>query len=142
MLDTRRIESRIKELRRRVFELETKFKPLPEHKLITDETLYSAAEHHLQIAIQCCLDIAAHITSALALPLAKEEAGEVFFSIAKEKIISENLAKTMKKVIGYRNVLVHQYLEVERHETYMNIQEGLKDLVNFAKEIQEFLEKK
>lgn len=141
MLDTQRIRSRIKELRRRVFELKTKFKPLSEDELITDETLYNAAEHHLQIAIQCCLDIAAHIVSALVLPVAKQEVGELFLSLAKEKIISQNLAKTMREITGYRNILVHEYLGVERHQTYLNIQKGLKDIVRFAKEIEEFLGK-
>lgn len=48
----------------------------------------------------------------------------------------------MKKVTGYRNILIHEYLEVERHQTYLNIQKGLKDLVKFAQEIEEFLEKR
>jgi len=47
----------------------------------------------------------------------------------------------MKKVVGYGNILVHEYLEVERHQTYLNIQKGLKDLVKFTQEVETFLEK-
>ena len=54
---------------------------------------------------------------------------------------SQDLAKIMKSVVGYRNVLVHEYLRVNRHLTYKYIQEELLDLSNFAKEIEKFLEK-
>lgn len=142
MLDTTRIKSRFVELRKRLVELETKFKPLSEEKLVTDETLYNAAEHHLQVAIQICLDVANHLVSGLGLPAPKKQASEVFFTLAKEGIISEKLASIMKLIVGYRNIIIHEYLEVERHYTYENIQSGLRDLSQFAKEIEMFLEKR
>lgn len=141
MLDIYKIKTRIEEMRKRVCLLKKDFKKIPEHKLITDENLYASAERHLEIAIQACLDIANHIVAALGLERPKKEAGEAFLVLAKEKIIKQDLAKIMKKVVGYRNILVHEYLEIERHQTYLNIQEGLKDLVRFAKEIECFLEK-
>lgn len=142
MLDIYKIQTRLEEIRRRICILEKDFKKIPEVKLITDENLYASAERHLEVAIQACLDIANHIVAALGLERPKQSAGEAFLSLAKENILGQDLAQTMMKVVGYRNILIHEYLEVERHQTYLNIQEGLKDLVNFAKEIQEFLEKK
>lgn len=142
MLDTYRVKTRLEEIRKRVLILEKDFKKIPEEKLIIDENLYASAERHLQVAIQACLDIANHLVAALGLERPRKEAGETFFTLAKEKIISQDLARIMKKVVGYRNVLVHEYLEVERHQTYLNIQNGLKDLAKFAQEIEEFLEKR
>ena len=142
MLDTYRIRTRIEEIRKRILILEKDFKKIPEEKLITDENLYAAAERHLQVAIQACLDIANHLVAALGLERPRKEAGEAFLVLAKEKIISQDLAETMRKVVGYRNILVHEYLEIERHQTYLNIQEGLKDLVQFTQEIERFLEKR
>ena len=141
MLDTYRIKTRLEEIRRRILILKKDFQKIPEEKLVADENLYASAERHLQVAIQACLDIANHLVASLGLERPKKEVGEVFFALAKERIISQNLAKIMKKVVGYGNILVHEYLEVERHQTYLNIQKGLKDLVSFAKEIEEFLEK-
>lgn len=142
MLDTLRIKRHLKELRKRLLELESKFKPLSEEELITDETCYNAAEHHLQIAIQNCLDIANHIVAALGLPSPKKEANEAFFTLAKERIISSKMAQVMKDIIGYRNVVIHEYLEVERHYTYKNIQAGLGDLAEFGRQIEKFLARK
>jgi len=141
MLDTHRIKTRLEEIRKRILILKKDFQPLPEEKLVTDENLYASAERHLEVAIQACLDIANHIVAALGLEKPKKKANEVFSVLTKEKIISQETAEIMKKVIGYRNVLVHEYLEVERHQTYLNIQKGLKDLAKFGQEIEKFLEK-
>lgn len=141
MLDIHRIRTRIEEIRKRIIILENDFKPLSEEILVTDENLYAAAERHLEVAIQACLDIANHLVSALGFERPKKEASEAFLVLAKEGIIPKELAQVMRSVVGYRNILIHEYLAVERHYTYQNIQEGLSDLVRFGKEIEEFLEK-
>lgn len=141
MLDTLRLKRHLKELRKRLSELETTFRPLSEKELVTDETLYNAAEHHLQIAIQCCLDMANHIVAALGLAAPEKEASEVFFTLAREKIISQDFATIMKEVTGYRNIVVHGYLKVDRHKTYENIQKELTDLAKFAQAVEKLLEK-
>ena len=102
----------------------------------------NAAEHHLQIAIQACIDIASHIVATLGLPAPSKETAEVFKSLAKEKIITNEFAEVMKDVVSYRNVIVHGYLDVNRKITYENIQKHLPDLSKFAQYIERFLEKK
>lgn len=141
MFDISRIHSRIEEINKRLRILNKRFKPLSENELTNDEDLNAAAERHLQIAIQACLDISNHIISALGLERPAQKTSEVFVVLAKEEIIPENLAKKLVKATGYRNVVVHDYLDVNRHETYQNIQKGLPDLTKFAKYIEEFLEK-
>lgn len=79
--------------------------------------------------------------AVLGLPAPSKETAEVFFSLAKEGIITEEFAKVMKDVVAYRNVIVHGYLDVDRHQTYLNIQKHLPDLAKFGQFIEEFLEK-
>lgn len=141
MLDTLRVKSRVAEIRQRLIILEKRFKGVSESQLVEDENLNAAAEHHLQIAIQSCIDIANHIVAALGLERPSHQTGEAFMSLAKEGIITKEFAQTMVKITGYRNVLVHGYLEVDRHQTYFNIQNNLPDLSEFAKQIELFLEK-
>ena len=141
MLDTYRIRTRIAEIRKKLTILDKNFKGLSERKFLEDERLNAEAERHLQIAIQACIDIANHIVAALGLERPAKETTEAFYSLAKEKIIPDDFVNTMVKITGYRNVLVHGYLEVNRHETYLNIQKRLPDLSKFAKYIEEFLEK-
>ena len=141
MLDTFRIHSRIKEIRKRVVVLVKNFKTIPEEKFLADDDMNAAAERNLEVAIQACIDIGNHIVAALGLRRESKELAEVFRVLTDEKVIKEDLAKKMVSATGYRNVIVHQYLEVDRKETYNNIQNRLLDLSEFAKQIELFLER-
>lgn len=141
MLDILRIKSRISELRERILIMRREFSVLPEEKLTRDEILYTSAERNLEVAIQACLDIAGHINAIMGLKRPRQRSAEVFINLGDEKVIDSNLANIMVKIIGYRNILVHEYLKIDRHQTYLNIQKGLDDLENFGKQIELFLER-
>lgn len=141
MPDLVKIESRLAEIRQRLVLLEKDFKPLAEEKLVQDENLYASAERHLEVAIQACLDIANHLVAVLNLARFQKKNSEVFAVLAHEKIITTDCAEIMAKIIGYRNILVHDYLVVDRHQTYLNIQLGLDDLVEFLRQIELYLKK-
>lgn len=141
MLDIHKIKTRLEELRKRIVILRRDFSILSEEFLLKDENLYASAERHLEIAIQACLDIASHIVSSLGLERPKQKPAEVFRALVKEGIIDSDLAVLLAKAVGYRNIIVHEYLVVDRHQTYLNIQKGLNDLEKFGKQIEEFLEK-
>ena len=141
MLDISRTRTRIREIRKHLEILEKYFKGLSEKELIKDDRLNAEAERHLEIAIQACIDIANHIIASYGLIRPEKEASEAFTSLAKEDIIPEDFVDTMVKMTAYRNVIVHGYLDVDRRITYDNIQNHLVDISQFAKYIEEFLEK-
>lgn len=141
MLDTYRIRTRIQEIRKRVLELEKHYKGISKEKFVKDERLTAAAERNLQVAIQACLDIANHFVAALGLERPVEETAEVFNTLGNEGIIPESFVETMKKMTGYRNILVHGYLIVNPNKTYEYIQNNLGDFSIFVKHIEKFIEK-
>lgn len=141
MLDTYRIRTRIEEIRKRITILEQHFKKIPKEKFLKDFRLNAEAEHHLQVAIQACIDIASHIVAALGLERAAKETAEVFESLATENIIPKEFVATMTEMTSYRNIVIHEYLDVDRNITYQNIQKHLPDLSKFAQYIEKFLEK-
>lgn len=122
MLDTLRVRTRIKEVRKRLTILDKNFKNIPEKEFTKDERVNATAERHLQVAIQACIDIANHIVASLGIERPMKDTAEVFSSLEQEKVIPKRFVETMTKITGYRNVLVHDYLEVDRHITYENIQ--------------------
>ena len=69
-------------------------------------------EHTLQIAIQAALDVASHI-------VASERLGEpssnqaLFELLAHAGWVPPSLALELRKMAGFRNVLVHGYLAVD-----------------------------
>lgn len=141
MLDIYRVRDRISFIREKIRKLEKDFKGKPKETFLKDEKFNAAAERFLQTAIQACIDISNHIIASLGLKKPTEDTAETFRILYKEGILPEEFAKTMVSITGYRNILVHGYLEVEREETYNNINYHLSDLAKFAKYIEEFLEK-
>ena len=141
MLDTHRIRARIKEIRKRSTLLDKYFKGLAQEMFLKDDRLNAEAERHLQIAIQACIDIANHLVASLGLDRPVKETAEVFDSLAKEDIIPPSFVPTMKRMTGYRNILIHEYVNIDRNITYTNIQKRLPDLSKFAQHIEKFLRK-
>jgi len=70
------------------------------------------AEHTLQIAIQAALDVASHIVSddRLGEPTTNRE---LFDLLAGHGWIDVSLAERLRRMVGFRNVLVHGYAEVD-----------------------------
>jgi len=141
MLDTSRIAERLSLIRGNSRILERDYKDQPKDRFFKDEMFNASAERLLQTAIQACIDISNHIIASLGLKKPKEDTAETFRILYKEGILPEDFAKTMVSITGYRNVLVQGYLDVDKEETYKNINFHLDDLAQFAKYIEEFLER-
>lgn len=142
MLDRSRINDRISEIRTRLNILRDLPNNTDEESFITDlNQIATATERHLEVTIQACLDIAAHLVAQMALEKPKENK-DLFRTLANHKIISISLTKKLIAMTGMRNVLIHQYLKVQRDKIYQTIKNDLGDIVEFVKQIELFLEKK
>jgi uncharacterized protein YutE (UPF0331/DUF86 family) len=88
-------------------------------------------EHTLQIAIQAALDAASHVVSDKRLG----EPGsnrELFALLARGGILPAGLAGTLRRMVGFRNVLVHGYQDVDLGIVRDILQNRLDDLLAFA----------
>ena len=99
---------------------------------------YGSVERFLHMAIETTIDIGSHIVSSLGL-------GEVNWysdiaAIMEEKgYISVELREKWIRIVGFRNILVHQYLEVDRKIVYDVLQNKLGDLEELKKVFASFL---
>lgn len=108
--------------------------------ILEDEDTQDLVDRRMQLAIEICIDISAHIAAGLALPR-KERASDVFLLLAENKIISSDLAGKMAGAVGLRNILVHEYTDIDYRLAYSNLKDKLDDLRSFAKEVSDFLDK-
>jgi uncharacterized protein YutE (UPF0331/DUF86 family) len=90
---------------------------------------------NLERAIQASVDIAAHIIAYTTLPVPSTMA-DSFEKLAAAKVISSNTAQRMKKAVGLRNILVHEYQKVDWSILWEVITHHLDDFHAFASEIQ------
>jgi len=71
-----------------------------------------AAQHAIQLAIQICVDIGAHLIAELGLRMPDDYKG-VFDALREPLGLDVGLVNGLSAAAGMRNVLVHAYLEVD-----------------------------
>lgn len=101
-------------------------------ELKKDHTLQGAVLHYLQLTIECVIDIGELLISELKLRK-PEESREVIKILAENKIIPDDFAKRFAAVAGFRNILVHEYADVDLNRVYTHLQKDLQDFDFYAK---------
>ena len=56
----------------------------------------------------------------------------------EEGILPEDIAESMKKIAGFRNILVHDYLKIDDQAVYNSLS-NLSDFTAFAASIEKLL---
>lgn len=103
-----------------------------------DPFINGAAERYLHLSIECLLDIGNHIIADRHCR--KPEAyAEIFDILADEKIISARLHSELDGLAAFRNILVHDYLILDKNKIYDIIQTKLKTFEKLAKVYSSFL---
>lgn len=88
---------------------------------------YGSVERFLQLAIETTTDIGSHIIADLGLGEVNWYS-DIAYVLAEKKFISEELREKWIRMVGFRNILVHDYLEIDRHIVYDVLQKHLSDL--------------
>ncbi len=107
-------------------------------KYKNDKDLQAVIERRLETSIQACIDIGNHIVAQdnLGRP---DTYGAIFTLLAEHHIISNELEKTLKKMAGFRNVLIHEYREIIVEKVYQVFNQHLNDFYAFAQAVMKYL---
>ncbi len=108
--------------------------------VLENEDIQDILDRRMQKAIESCIDIAAHIAAGLELPR-KEYASDIFLLLGKRGIISKRTANKFPAIVGLRNILVHEYTEIDYKLAYSDLSQKLNDLKRFSKEVLLFLQR-
>lgn len=98
-------------------------------------------ERSLQVCIQICLDTGAHLIAEYGFRRPRDNR-DVFTVLLQEKIISSDLHDRLGNMAGFRNIIVHDYTEVDDAIVYNVLQEHLVDFEQFATAISVFISDK
>jgi uncharacterized protein YutE (UPF0331/DUF86 family) len=92
----------------------------------------------LQIAIQAAIDVASHIISDQKFGEPRM-AREVFTILSGRGVIDVPLGERLARMVGFRNVLIHEYDDLDLDIVQRIVRERLEDLLEFASRIRETL---
>ncbi len=105
-----------------------------------DPILEAALCRFLQLAIECVLDIGELIIAGEGWPRPATNR-DVILLLGKKRLISRILAARFSSAAGLRNILVHDYLDVDIGLVFRHL-DHLEDFELFARGISRYLKRR
>ena len=80
-----------------------------------------------KLAIQGCIDIGSHIISDEGWGIAGS-LGDILYTLRDRNVIEAELTERLVSMIGFRNILIHEYDDINIDIVYDILQNRLKDI--------------
>ena len=130
------IERRLEKLSVCLKKLEP-FKSKEKDEIIQDPYLQDIIERNLEVSAQSVIDIANRIISieGLEKPL---DYFDAIMRLGEAGILSLKFAEKLAPIAGFRNILVHDYLDINWDEVYNNLHQ-LHDITKFMKQVKAWM---
>jgi uncharacterized protein YutE (UPF0331/DUF86 family) len=88
---------------------------------------YGSAERFLHLAIEALNDIGNHIIADDGLGIV-DSYRDIPVILLENGVITPEMKENWIRMIGFRNTLVHEYIEIDRHIVYEVLQNHLADI--------------
>ena len=128
-------------VRRHLMALDEVLQVLRRHQRVTVEELETDRErlwivdHGLQLAAQNVLDIATHLAASAGRETS--DYASAVDRLGELGVLPAPFAASLRRLAGFRNVLVHGYLDVDLDEVVELLGSRLDDFVTFARHVEE-----
>ena len=103
-----------------------------------DPERYGSTERFLQLAIEAVIDMGNHVIADLELGTVNWYS-DIPRLMAAKKYISSELEEKWTRMIGFRNTLVHEYIDIDRKIVYEVLQNNIEDLEELKRTFAQFL---
>ena len=99
-----------------------------------------ACERLIHVMIETLIDTSALIVKELKLGLPGEE-DDIFLKLEKRNIITAGMLTKLKRMKGFRNILVHRYSEIDDELVFGFLKRNLSDFEIYKKQILAYLKR-
>jgi uncharacterized protein YutE (UPF0331/DUF86 family) len=106
--------------------------------LKSDWHVQSMVERNLQLAIEVIISVCEQVIASLSLPT-PDSGREALKSLADAGVIPQDLAIELQQAVGFRNIIVHQYMRIDYDLVYDALQNDLDQIEAFLTAISAFL---
>lgn len=107
-------------------------------EFIADPEHYGSAERFLQLAIESVGDLGNHVIADLELGVVNWHS-DIPSILAEHGYLDSELKETWIRMIGFRNILVHEYLDIDRKIVYKMLQYHIDDIAALQRVFAQFL---
>lgn len=98
-------------------------------------------EHGLQLSVQALIDTGACVLASLGEHRI-EEYGDVIKKLGERSVIPKDFSRQIQGMANFRNLLVHEYAEVDLEKVHHFLKTRLGDFGEFARHIRRYLDSK
>ena len=104
------------------------------HTFLDDIDRQESILFNIQMAVQNCVDIAAHIVSEEGFGV-PGSTNEMFYSLEENGFLHSEITEKIVKAVGFRNLIVHEYAKIDLAQVFEISQEDINDLSEYLKSI-------
>lgn len=116
------------------------FKAKKKEEILQDPYLQDIIERNLEVAAQAVIDIANRIISIEGLEKPRDYF-EAILRLGESDILPLDFAKKLAPLAGFRNILVHDYMDINWDEVYKNLHQ-LNDISRFMNNVKDWMNEK
>ena len=129
-MESERVKDKIEEIKKYVEQINS-FKPESIEEY-SDKVKKAACERYFEKIIEAVIDLGFLIVKSKSLEKPEDD-GDLFNILEENNIINSKLAKRLKEAKGMKNIISHQYGEVNDELVFHSVTEEL------GKDVEEFI---
>ena len=129
-MDKALVLKKLEALRKCIERIEAR-RPADPATLRKDYDLQDIITVNLERAVHVCVDLAAHLISDSARP-SPETMSECFVELRAMKVLDGGLSARLQKAVGFRNIAVHEYQEIDWDIVFSIATRNLDDFRAYA----------
>lgn len=120
-----------------------KLKPIANHtfnEYLADFYMKTSAERLIQLIVECASNINSHVVieSEQRPP---EDYTSSFIKAADAGLITHELANKLKGSGGMRNIIVHEYMDIDDKKIYEILPIAISDYKEYIRQVDDFLDR-
>ncbi len=137
MVDIEKLKKYAKDIRENI-KLIKEFVNVPENEFLKDKKAIFSTRYLLVECIEACAHICNHILvkKGKIIPAGYVEC---FKGLHEIGVFDKEFTETLIKMVGFRNILIHQYFKVDDRKVYQYAKNNLDDFEKFLKGVGKFL---
>jgi len=107
-------------------------------EFLTDGRNQRSTAKAIETIVQCVIDIASHIIAQNHWGVS-DSYKHAIVTLSQNEILSNSVSLRLQELVAMRNILVHQYLDIDYQIIWESIDDVIEDANNFVKAIKNFL---
>ncbi len=118
----------------------SRFRVMDRATFLDDGVVQGAAIHYLVVAIEAITDIGNHFLAGLYQKSA-ETYEDVLVGLRSQKVITKDLYDRSRGMTRFRNLAVHQYVDVDPGRVHDYLQQAPKQFLGYLKAFERLMKK-